>query len=502
MEREADAAAAHVAGSMPAAGIRSGAVPDDLRRPVEYWAGVDLSGLVLDTTSDPRQVAGGRDTVAAFEGNTIHAGLGGPLAATAFGREVIAHELVHAAQLRMVNMAETSPRVMAPLRLSLCSSKPKNMLPLLRSGAALSASDASKILDYYEYLGESERDDVVIEFHKVGQAKTGVQRLLAAVDPDEMKKRAALISDIEERVQRLAAQAAAGMTGDQMAQVQGTKMKTEAEARALAAAQAAAKAKALPPPATVSDAEIEKEQNAETKKTSPVTATVTNAWDALAVIPGAQDKWNARATAVISKIVAACNAKAPDLGITAANIKWAPHDIAQAGANVYSFSANPVPIGMRFVETAEADPEYCVRTVVHEVVGHPQFGDRYKSYEAQIYAEAHTKEPSLGKPWDTQEETDTFAYIGTEIYAALRELPFQKPLSPADAKKGLVTAIEPEPNIDNKIGLLKSKYDPKVARGLLQGLYERFRIDPRIDPKALALFIKIAEKHFPGVLKK
>jgi hypothetical protein len=142
-----------------------------------------------------------------------------------------------------------------------------------------------------------------------------------------------------------------------------------------------------------------------------------------------------------------------------------------------------------------------VRVVVHEIVGHPEFGSRYGSYEAKIYAEAHAKEPTLGSPWDTPQERDTFAYIGTEIYAALREVPFEKPLSAAHAAKGLITAIDPAQNIDNKIGLIKSKYAPGIAEAVLQGLYERFRIDPRINPKALALFQTLAEKHFPGTLK-
>ena len=169
---------------------------------------------------------------------------------------------------------------------------------------------------------------------------------------------------------------------------------------------------------------------------------------------------------------------------------------------MYALSGDPILFGMRFVETAEADPEYTVRTVIHEIVGHPEFGDRFKSYEAEIYAEAHAKEPSLGSPWDTPEEINTFGYIGTEIYAALRELPYEKPLAPVDVKKGLVTAIDPVSNIDGKIGLIKSKYAPGIAEAVLEGLYERFRIDPRISPKALAVFVKLAEKHFPKVLKK
>ncbi len=490
---------------MPATSeLRSGLMPKGLRRPVESAMGVDLTDLRLDTSTDPRQVAGGATTIAAFDGRTIHTGPIGAAADTPFGREVLAHELVHAAQLRAGAEIDGASRgrLMRPLKMGWCGSKMADATPLLRSGAPLSPADAKKVLDHYESLGGPDRDKVVIEFHKVGTPDTGIQRLLAALSPAELTARSAVVADMQERVQRLATQQTSGMTGDQLAAAQGTKMKTEAEARALAAAAADAKAKALPPPKTVAPADIAREQNAETKRTSPITATVTNAWDALAPVAGAQAAWDARAAAVIPKIVAACTAKAPGLGIKASNIKWAPREVAERGANVYAFSGDPISIGMRFVETSEADPEYAVSTVVHEIVGHPQFGDRFKSYEAQIYAEAHAKEPSLGAPWDTKEEKNTFGYIGTEIYAALRGFTFEKASSPAHAKAGLVRGIDAESNIDNKIGLLKSKYEATVGASLLQGLYERFRIDPRIDPTALALFVKIAEKHFPKVLKK
>jgi hypothetical protein len=195
-------------------------------------------------------------------------------------------------------------------------------------------------------------------------------------------------------------------------------------------------------------------------------------------------------------VVDACTRKAPELGITAANVRWDPKAVAARGSNVYAFSGNPITVGMRFVETAEADPEYCVRTVVHEIAGHPEFGTGTKSFEAEIYAEAHRKEPTLGSPWDTAEERDTYGYIATEIYSALRELPYEKPLSAADTKKGLVTAIDPASNVDSNVGLIKAKYAPGIAEVVVQGLYERYRVDPRITPKALALYEKMVEKHF------
>ncbi|MGH4011534.1 MAG: hypothetical protein ACRDTH_25780 [Pseudonocardiaceae bacterium] len=410
---------------------------------------------------------------------------------------------MHAAQGRAAEEAGEATRFrgLGPLRLNICGTAALAVDPLdmLRASGKLSAAQAKGLLDHYESLGPGARDAVVGEFHKVGTANSGLARLLAAVDPAQIETRRALVSDIQEQVQRLAVQDTAGKTHAELGAAQGAFMRSEAEKKALAAAAAAAAAAGAAPPKVVAPADIAREHEKETKRTSPVTATITNAWDAL--LPPAQATWNVRATAVITKVVDACKKKAPGLGIAAANLKWAPREVAQAGSNVYAFAGDPISFGMSFVETAEADPEYAVRVVVHEIAGHPAFGDRLKSYEAQIYAEAHVKEPSLGSPWDTEEEWNTFGYLGTEIYAALREVAYEKPLSPADAKKGLVTAIDPASNVDNTIGLIRSKYAPGVAEAVLQGLYERFRIDPRITPKALTLFEKLAEKPFPKVLK-
>jgi hypothetical protein len=387
------------------------------------------------------------------------------------------------------------------LRLGLCDDKPTapaaaaDPLDTLRSGKKLSAAEAKALLDHYETLGAAERDKVVTEFHKVGDANSGVRRLLEGLDPAEMKARRALVTDIEERVQRLAVEATAGKNLGELGAAQGAWMKSEAEKRKLAAAAAEAAKKGQPAPKTVTPAEMAAEHEKETKRTSPVKEPApVNPWDALGA--PAQATWNARATTAITKVVDACKRKAPELGITAANIRWDPKAVAARGANVYAFSGDPITVGMRFVETAEADPEYCVRIVVHEIAGHPEFGTGTRSYEAEIYAEAHRKEPTLGSPWDTAAERKTYGYIATEMYSALRELPYEKPLSAADAKKGLVTGIDPTSNVDDKVGLIKAKYAPGVAEVVVQGLYERFRVDPRITPKALKLYETMVEKHF------
>lgn len=500
-EQQAEEIATRLRPATPPDELHTGAVPEAIRRPVEQWAGIDLSTTRLDTHTDPQTIAGGTGTIAAYDRSTIYPGLATPLASTTLGQDILRHELVHAAQERT---AETtgqgaSFRTVGPLRLNICGA-PKESLDTLRGGGKLTADQAKGLLNTYGAKSPAERDAMVREFHKVGDANSGLQRLLTALDPAELQARRDLVSDMTERVQRITAEQTAGKTQAQLGAQQGATMKSEAEKRALAAAVAEAAAKGQPPPGSVPREKIAEEQNKGVKATSPITAAdPVNAWNK----PGVDhEAWNKRADKVIPQVVAACQKRAPDLRIRAANLNWAPEDIAKAGANVYTLEGDPILFGMSFVETAEADPEYVVRSVIHEIAGHPEFGDRFKSYEAQIYAEAHAKEPTLGQPWDTEEEINTFGYIGTEIYAAMREVPYEKPLTPEHAAKGLIIGAFPKWNIDNKIKLLKDKYVPKIAEALLQGLYERYRIDPRVSPAAMALFLKAAEDHFPKVLKR
>jgi hypothetical protein len=450
--------------------------------------------------------------------------------ATAAGRRLLAHELAHVVQqgngalpprpFRVSNPSDTleteagraADAVLAGARPRV-STRAGSVNALLRQAAVpadpfeilgsatkkLTAAEAKSLLDHYETLSSADRDAVVRKHHGVGVVASGVTRLLAAVDRAEMKLRRALVSDIQERVQRLAVEQTSGKTLAELGAAQGAFMEAGARKRALDKAAEDARKTGAPPPTTVSAGDVAAEHEKETKRTSPIARTVTNAWDALAA--GEQAKWNSRAAAVITKVVGACAKQAPELGIAAANLKWAPREVAQRGTNVFAFSGDPLSFGMSFVETAEADPEYVVSVVVHEIAAHPEFGSRYKSYEAVIYTEAHKQVPSLGSPWDTQEETSTYAYIGTETYAALREVPYVKQFSPAHAGKGLGRSIPPAENVDNKIGLIKAKYAPGIAEAVLQGLYERFRVDPRISQEALILFEETAEKYFPKALK-
>ena len=360
----------------------------------------------------------------------------------------------------------------------------------------VTAAQAKAMLDHYETLPEPGRDAIVQAFHHPGVVgSSDLSRWLAALDAGEMERRRALVSDIAERVQRLTVEGQTGKNLEQLGAAQAAFMRRgETQLAEKEATAEAAKTGQPPKPVTPADITRVHKQEAERASSLGATAKVDMTDEEMA-------KWTARATNVIAKVVEACQREAPELGITAANLRWDPNQVLGHGRQVFALSGNPLVFGTAFIEAAEADPAYVVRTVVHEARGHPDFGNRFRSYEARIYDEAQRKNPELGGPVTEKPDKDTYGYIGTEIYAALREFPYERSMSSDDARRGLEWGILPEKNIDNKIGLIKSQYAPGIAEAVLQGLYERYRIDPRISQDALALFESTAATYFPGVLK-
>lgn len=362
----------------------------------------------------------------------------------------------------------------------------------------VTAAEAKAMLDHYQTLPGPGRDAIVQAFHHPGVVGSDLARWLAALDGKEMERRRSLITDIGERVQRLAVEGQTGKNLAELGEAQAAFMR-QGQTR-LAEKEATAQAeKTGQPPKPVTPADLTRVHKAEAERTSPIGAAAK-----LDMTAEEMAKWTDRANKVIVKVVEACRREAPELGITAANLLWDPAQVLGHGRRVFALSGDPLVFGTAFIEAAEADPAYVVRTVVHEARGHPDFGDhyhRYQSYEARIYNEAQQKHPELGGPVTEKPDKDIYGYIGTEMYAALREVPYEHSMSPADARRGLQWGILPEDNVDNKIGLIKSKYAPGIAEAVLQGLYERFRIDPRISEDGLALFESTADKYFPGVLK-
>ncbi len=166
---------------------------------------------------------------------------------------------------------------------------------------------------------------------------------------------------------------------------------------------------------------------------------------------------------------------------------------------MFALSGRPYTMGMSWVEAAEADPEYVLGATLHEIFGHPAYAIS-GSTERQVYQAGTAHFPEYRAPRSDRDELRLYDYLGTEIYAEMREFEFYKEVSPADRKKGVKSSDDPKQDIEARVKKLKQFFEPKVAEALIRGMWERFRVDPRIVPGALALFKAAADTHFPGVI--
>ena len=57
---------------------------------------------------------------------------------------------------------------------------------------------------------------------------------------------------------------------------------------------------------------------------------------------------------------------------------------------------------------------------------------------------------------------------------------------------------DPKPEIAVRVGNIRKQWEPRDAQALVRGLYQRFRIEPRIVPAALEAFRDAVRKHFPA----
>ena len=70
--------------------------------------------------------------------------------------------------------------------------------------------------------------------------------------------------------------------------------------------------------------------------------------------------------------------------------------------------------------------------------------------------------------------------------------------TPVAAKDAALSSInyDPAPEISNRIKLIKNQWEPRIARSMVRGLVLRFRLDPRVTPKARNAFEQGVRKHF------
>ncbi len=520
LEAQADRVAGSIDGGTvaPASpGLGTENIPDALRRPVEAKMGIGLAGVRVHTGSEATARLPHEEVGAVTEGDDIYFRSGAYAPSNPDSRRLISHELAHVAQQRVgkeqeLDWMEESELALKPRESPLlarpgapqrgdCPGKTKaqKAYEKLKRGEALTKGEARSILDAYKGLNSDEQYKMIRDIYSY-QAKTPpIQLLLGSLsEKDRFDTYAGTIKSMLFKVQWVATQGAAGGTGwGDMAKKQGAFMEAEAQAEALKEKQAAAKAKGDPIPTKVSSKETREAHEKAVAESSIAKAPVKTEWDAVVDKP----TWFTNAVAVRKKVVAACAKKAPHLKIKKTDITLDPDKIAKRGKDIFSLSGRPMTVGISFIKTAEANADYVVGSVLHEIHGHPLHGGLVEGLEWKLYEESTKHFPSYVKPGDRGQEHDLYGYIGTEIFSEMMEADYSVPISKADKAKGIRGSDSPKGNIEERIGTLKKHYEPSIAKSLALGLWERFRIDPRLSASSLTLYKNAVNLHFPGAIK-
>jgi len=351
------------------------------------------------------------------------------------------------------------------------------------------ADRARRALDAFAAMSPAEQQAFVARHYTSGSYGGQIRTHLEALSPAERTgKYRDTIRRILQLVERQEVRASTGMNDAQMAIAQAAHMDAQARATAAAAAHGPA-----PTPAQIQQAHRQSVQ-AMNLPPRPV-----NRWAAL--LPAQQATYRAKAATAIANIVSRAAARAPELGITASHLHFAPNAIdgaSDARFAEYDDRNHRLNFGMDFTDTALVNPDFVLGSVVHEVFGHAEHGGIGEDYALELYRSARPHSTAALSPADragplSRAERFGFGYQGTEIYAELREAQYFV-AAPAGFKQG----DDPAVDVRERVGLIKEKWDPTVARGLIRGLYARFALDPRITPAALRLFVDAVNHHFPG----
>jgi hypothetical protein len=156
--------------------------------------------------------------------------------------------------------------------------------------------------------------------------------------------------------------------------------------------------------------------------------------------------------------------------------------------SVFATSGRPMKVGINFIAAAKANPRYVLGPVLHEIYGHPLHGSSTESYAWKLYKESTKHFPSYEQPDSRKHERRLYAYPETEIYAEMMEASHSTPISDADRAKGIRGSDDPRGDIEEQVSRLADNLEPSVARAVLVGMWERFRIDPRLRPASLKMF--------------
>ena len=374
------------------------------------------------------------------------------------------------------------PALASPIRMQRCAKKklsPELQKALADPTTLWSKQMAVNVMMVYQDQSSEGRDAFVATWAPLGQLGPMVRKLKGDLIATGGTFEPAVV-DLLQRVQRHgvleSAKASALADEDAMAAEQAKFM----HAKNLAEAQKGKPAGAPPP----TQEEVAAQHKKEVEKTSIPTQTGT-----MTAAQEAKDK--AEVAKAIPVFVAWVKANHPQLKITPAHIRNDPRAVFKRGKDVIAFSdsgAVRAVVGVAFANAVNGGhPERALPLMVHELWGHREYGD--KEYAFGLYDRSAAKMPGYKQPSGAARtsEYDAFGYQETEMYAEMRELEFTVPSDPNFAAS--------QKEISDRVGIIVKQWEPRVAKALLRGLFQRFRIDPRIVAISLAAFEKGVNAH-------
>lgn len=364
---------------------------------------------------------------------------------------------------------------------------PKN--PFDDAKAWSTSAEAATAMRAYQALPAADRRAAVEASYSTTLSKV----LASLTSTDQVQTFVDSLREVTRWVEEAETRKSAGKTDDQIAAEQAKFMAKQAADAAKAAADAEAKAKgvAAAPP---TPAEIEKARKDAVAATS-IPKSAPNWWGGLSAADKAS--WKTRGNKAIDAVVKHGKAKHPELKITAANFNLDFPGTEARGLNVVA-AGSPAQVGKAFVTSVELNPAYVMDVVVHEIFGHPEYGDYGTEYQLKLYDKAAAKVPGYVKPGadspDRTTELDAYAYQETEIYAVLRSSSYRT--APKAAHVAKVPNLDTQTLVTWHVGLIKDQWASAVVVAILRGLRKRFRVDPRITGPALTMFDIAVETNF------
>lgn len=222
--------------------------------------------------------------------------------------------------------------------------------------------------------------------------------------------------------------------------------------------------------------------------------------------PKQKKKWHERFKAAVRNIKATAPPDVKQIVKDAerkgGGFRWNPAETEKNGAFAYTSGDWALHCGTQWVEAAEKDPAAVYGNIAHEMGGHNYYGADNGS-DIQWYAlEKFSNEDHETAYSGGNSMFSAYGYMEHEIFAELYEFTYATVGNPTDTAfevdaKGNDLSKEKRPgDVKYQLKRIRAAFAPKVAEGVVRGLWRRVQIDPRILDKAKELFARDVDAVF------